>query len=86
MSDEMIHAICMLGGFLFVIGFCVIIFLILRSICRGLKNFLFELIDHINGSSPTADTSKQKYTYEAQRACEKVTPERKQGTKPPWEE
>ena len=44
----------------------------------------FKEIDNKNNSR--TDTSKMKYTYEARRACENVTPKRKQDEKPPWEE
>ena len=80
------QAIFMLSGYLFVIGFFVIVFLIVRSICRGFKNFIFELVDHIKGTAPKTSTSKKDYTAEAQKAYEDVTPKRKQNITPPWEE
>ena len=88
MNHEMLQTIFMLSGFLFVVGFLVIIFLVLRRICRGFKNFLFELIDRANGTSPRTNASKTNYTYtyEARKASESVTKKRKQDDTPPWEE
>lgn len=63
-----------------------IIFLIIRSIIRAFKKFIFEVIDRTNNTAPRTNASQTKYTYEARKACEKVTPKRKQDTKPPWEE
>lgn len=34
----------------------------------------------------TYNAEKTKYTNEARRACENVTPKRKKDEKPPWEE
>ena len=50
-----------------------------------------------NGTAPRPDAGQQTYTYtystgkpkytdEARRACEDVTPKRKRDEKPPWEE
>ncbi len=50
------------------------------SILRNAKTFLFELIDHIKG------TSKPNYQDEARRACGKAAPKRDKNATPPWEE
>ena len=85
MNRNIIQLMCYLTGILFVIGSCIIVFLAVRALTRGFKNFLFELIDHINGAGTKTTTSRKDYTAEARDACEKVTPKRKREETPPWE-
>ena len=86
MNHNTFRTIFMLSGFLFLIGACVIIYLIIRSIWRAFKSFLFELVDHIKGTAPRTNTSNTKYIAEARKACENVTPKQKQDETPPWEQ
>ena len=57
------------------IVFCLglIMYLIIRNIFRAIKGAVT--------GTPTGD-----YRSEARRACEKVTPKRKQNVTPPWEQ
>ena len=86
MSWETTQTLISLTSILIAIGILVIIFLIIRGIWRAIKKFIFELIDHANGTAPRPDAGKPKYIYEARNACEKVTPKQKQNQTPPWEE
>lgn len=80
MNHETAQLIMLDTGALFVVGACIIIYLIVRAVWRAIKRFTFEIIDRTNG------ISKPNYRDEAQQACEKVTPKRKQDVTPPWEE
>lgn len=80
MSWQMITLIRMLGGLLFLIGFFVIVYFIIRAIWRAIKRFTFEIIDHTNGAG------RPNYRDEARRACGKATPKRDKNATPPWEE
>lgn len=80
MSWQMITLIRMLGGLLFLIGFFVILYFIIRAIWRAIKRFTFEAIDRANG------VSKPNYREEARRACGKAEPKQDKNATPPWEE
>ena len=80
MSHEMIQLICYLGGLLFLIGFFVILYFIIRAIWRAIKRFTFEAIDRANG------TNRPNYQDEARRACGKAEPKQDKNATPPWEE
>ena len=62
-----------------IIGLILIIYGIYRSL-KGLKKFIFELIDHIKG------TDRPDYRDEARRACGTSGSKQRKETKPPWEE
>lgn len=81
MNHDVYQKIFMLCGYLFVIGFFVIAYIIIRKIWKAFKN-----MDRANSNTPPVNASKTKYTYEARKACEDVKPKRKQEEKPPWEE
>ena len=79
-TDALFSVIWMIIWFL-------IIFLVVRTIWRAIKRFIFELIDHANGTGTGASgASKKDYTREARNACEKVTPKKDKNATPPWEE
>lgn len=80
MNWQMITLIRILGGLLFLVGFFVILYFIIRAIWRAIKRFTFEAIDRTNG------TSKPNYQDEARRACGKAVPKRDKNATPPWEE
>lgn len=61
-------------GFLSLVNLSLIVYLILRNIIRAIKGTVTGV--------PQGDS----YRDEARRACEKVTPKRKQNVTPPWEE
>lgn len=63
-----------------------IFFLIIWGIARAIKKFVYGVIDHAKGTAPRTDASKVKYTVEARRAYEEVTPKRQRDQKPPWEQ
>lgn len=46
-------------------------------ICKGITEIT---------NKDKAPKQNYTYTYEAQKACEKVTPKQKQDTTPPWEQ
>ena len=75
-----------LFGLIWMIVWFLFIFLIIRGIWRAIKKFTFEIIDHTKGTTPQTDASKAKYTAEARKACEKVTPKRRRDETPPWEQ
>ncbi len=80
MSWQMITLIRILGGLLFLVGFFVILYFIIRTIWRAIKRFTFEIIDRTNS------TSRPNYQDEARRACGKTAPKRDKTAAPPWEE
>lgn len=82
MNRETAHLLMLATGALFVIGTCVIIYLIIRAIWRAIKRFTFEIIDRTNGAA----SRKPDYRGEARKACEKVTPKQDKNATPPWEE
>lgn len=61
-------------GFLSLVNLSLIVYLILRNIFRAIKGAVTGV--------PQGDG----YRTEARKACEKVTPKRKQDVTPPWEE
>lgn len=90
MAKGIILIICGFLLFLFpyvsIIGIVLFLYGIYCTL-KGLKKFIFELIDHIKGTGTGASgASKKDYTREAREACEKVTPKRKRDATPPWEE
>lgn len=74
------NLIMFFGGALFLIGFFVIIYFIIRAIWRAIKRFTFEAIDRANG------VSKPNYRDEARRACGKAASKQDKNATPPWEE
>lgn len=72
--------IMLFGGAIFLIGFFVILYLIIRAVWRAIKRFTFEIIDRTNG------TSRPNYQDEARRACGSTAPKKDKNAAPPWEE
>lgn len=80
MNHETAQLIMLATGALFVVGTCIIIYLIIRAIWRAIKRFTFEAIDRANG------VGKPNYQDEARRACGKAAPKQDKNATPPWEE
>lgn len=74
LSYELYNLTINLLGLLSLICLGLIVYLILRNIFRAIKGAIT--------GTPQGDS----YRDEARRACEKVTPRRKQDITPPWEE
>lgn len=55
------------------------------SVLCFLGGFILLVIESIKGTNPKSDANNAKYTAEARKACETVTPKQKRNETPPWE-